>query len=338
MTSWPWMKGVGVALADPAPPLNEHDERPSAKDLVAQHRGAVEQVRQELEADPLYDACKHDELWILRFLLSHKLSVKPALKAAKTTLVFRKEHRLDERDIRAHPVGKNCDNAVVRQHAAFTADGAVQFLVPDKRRGVIAFLHYAGIDQHGMIKNLDKSIWLPALGYMSEWSFQWVDYVTRTTGRMTKSVRLVDTRGFAMSQISYECLKRDGDAMSVMEDCYPQMLQGIFICNPPSWVHIPWKVCRNFLPKRLVSKIDFIRPDKNENERKRLFKHIAEEHLPVCYGGRNTAWGAQNGGVHADGEAEADAAELDALKRQADDEGGSDSDEFEEIYDDIPVS
>jgi hypothetical protein len=337
MTSWPWMKGVGVALADPAPPLNEHDERPSAKALIDENRGVIEQVKKELQGDSLYDAAKHDELWILRFLLSHKQNTKHAVKAAKTTLAFRKEHRLDDKDIRAHPVGKNCPNEIVRQHQAYCQDGAIQFLVPDPRRGVIGFLHYAGIDQHAMVKNLDKSIWLPALGYVSEFSFQWVDYVTRTTGRLTKSVRLVDCRGFSMSQISYECLKRDGDAMSVMEDCYPQMLQGIFLCNPPAWIHVPWKVCRSILPKRLIEKIDFIRPDKNEKERTRLFKHIALQHLPIRFGGQFAGFGSQNDSSYAGGEAEADAADLDALKKKAD-EDGNESDNYEEIYDDIPVS
>ena len=97
MTSWPWMKGVGVALADPAPPLNEYDDRPSAKALIAENRGVIEQVKKELQGDSLYDAAKHDELWILRFLLSHKLNTKHAVEAAKTTLAFRKEHRLDEK-------------------------------------------------------------------------------------------------------------------------------------------------------------------------------------------------------------------------------------------------
>lgn len=171
------------------------------------------------------------------------------------------------------------------------------------------------------------------------------DHVTRITGRLTKSVRLIDTRGFAMSMISYEALKRDGDAMGVMEDCYPQLLQGIFICNPPSWIHIPWQICRKILPKRLISKIDFLRPDKNEKERKRILKHISEENLPSIYGGKNTGMGNGFGHVEATrGEEEADAADLDTLKQQiaedaaAADEDGNGPEEFEEIYDDIPTN
>jgi hypothetical protein len=59
-------------------------------------------------------------------------------------------------------------------------------------------------------------------------------------------------------------LKRDGEAMGIMEDCYPQLLQSIFICNPPVWIQIPWRMFRPFLPKRVVSKFDFIAPEKNE--------------------------------------------------------------------------
>jgi len=93
------------------------------------------------------------------------------------------------------------------------------------------------------------------------------------------------------------------------------------------------------MPKRLVSKIDFIRPEKNEKERKRLYKYIAEENLPTCYGGKNTGWGVRNGANAADGEAQPDLAEVDALRTQALENGyDSDEPEFEEIYDDIPAA
>ena len=226
------MSGAAAPVADPISPLDEHDDRPSAKTLIDEHRSIIDEARRELATDPLFEATKHDELWILRFLLSHKLDAKLAVEAAKTTLAFRRQHKLDEQDIRFKPVSKDHENEYVRQHQAFCHEGAVQFVVPDTKRGVIGFLHFAGIDQHAMVKHLDKSSWLPALCYISEFSFQWTDYVTRTTGRLTKSVRLLDTRGFAMKYICYEGIKRDGEAMNVMEDCYPQMLQGIFVCNP----------------------------------------------------------------------------------------------------------
>jgi hypothetical protein len=290
MTSWPWMKGVDVAIADPIPLLNEHDERPPVKDLISENRKIIDQVKQELQSDPLYVPDKHDDLWILRFLLSHKKHTKVALKAAKTALLFRKERKLDERDIRNEPMGKRCKDDAVAEYAKYLADDATKFVVPDPKRGVIGFLRYAGIDQHALVKNVDESVWLPAYCFISEWSFQWVDFVTRTTGRLTKSVRLIDMEGFSMSSISHENLKRDGAAMGVMEDCYPQLLQGIFICDPPLWIQIPWRICRPLLPKRVVNKMDFIVPRTRKKERVRLFKHISEENLPVRFGGKNYVW------------------------------------------------
>ena len=143
-----------------------------------------------------------------------------------------------------------------------------------------------------MVKNVDGQDWLPSFCYINEWKHQWVDYITRTTGRLTKSVQLADTKGISLGGINSEKCRRDGKVMGIMEDCYPQMLQEILVCNAPAWAQIPWRTCRPLLPKRVVQKIDFVNPAKNEKERKRLFAYISEEHLPARFGGKNEAWPA----------------------------------------------
>jgi hypothetical protein len=71
-----------------------------------------------------------------------------------------------------------------------------------------------------------------------------------------------------------------------MQDYYPQLLESFYICDPPTWAHIPWKIVRPLLPSRVVQKIDFVAPGKSKKERKRLRVHLQEEHLPVVYGGQ----------------------------------------------------
>ena len=100
-------------------------------------------------------------------------------------------------------------------------------------------------------------------------------------------------KGFTLSSISNENLKRDGKAIGVMEDCYPQMLQGIFICDPPVWIQIPWRLCRPLEPRRVVEKMDFIVPATNEKERRRLYQHVSDENLPVRFGGKYDKWPVQ---------------------------------------------
>jgi hypothetical protein len=77
--------------------------------------------------------------------------------------------------------------------------------------------------------------------------------------------------------------------MKVMEDCYPQMLESIFMCNPPGVVKMLWGIVRVILPERVVAKFDMINPSENEEEKRRLYKHMTEEHLPEKYGGKNPA-------------------------------------------------
>lgn len=76
MTSWPWMKGMTVALTDPPiPPVCPEDDRKAVKDLITEYRAKIDKLRTALEDHPLFDYDnKHDDLWLLRFYLSHKKS------------------------------------------------------------------------------------------------------------------------------------------------------------------------------------------------------------------------------------------------------------------------
>ena len=99
MTSWIWMKGVSVAIADPIDPVTPEDVRPSVKALIDEHRVKIDKIKGEISSHALYDANKHDDLWILHFWLSHK-KTKKAVAAALHTLEYRQKYNLDEQDIR----------------------------------------------------------------------------------------------------------------------------------------------------------------------------------------------------------------------------------------------
>ena len=287
------MKGIDVAIADPMPLEHQGDERPSVKELIETHRKKIDKVKQELSEHPLYDATKHDDLWILRFVLSHK-KTKPSVKAAKFTLEFRKEHSLDEEDFRpflpngkeSHPRGEP-----YKEYMSYNDPGAICCGVPDAKRGVIVYFEMKGLNQPALAENLPESHWLPSYLYLNEWCFQWNDYISRTTGRMTRMIRIADTKDVDLKKMLHgEAWKRDGKTMEIMEDCYPQLLQSMLIANTPPWVQVPWRIVRPFLPKRFVSKTDFIAPDKNEKELKKILKHIEKKYLPKKFGGDYETW------------------------------------------------
>lgn len=279
------MKGVKEAVADPIDPVCPEDDRAAVKDLIKEHGDKIQKIKEALIDHPLYEESKHDDLWILRFWLSHKKS-QAAIDAAKYTLEFRKEHQLDEKDIRALAPHQVPDGKC-REYLDCWEDDAMVFTHPHPQRGVICFLKIASMNQHAVVEKLTEDYWLAIFLYCSEWSFQWLDYVTRTTGRLTKSIRFLNLEGLKMGGFNRECSKRDGKVMGLMEDCYPQLLESIFACNAPTIIDALWKLAKVLLPKRVVTKFSFMKPKDRESDRKVIYRHISETDLPDFYGGKN---------------------------------------------------
>merc|ERR1712194_479053 len=198
----------------------------------------------------------------------------------------RQEHKLDEEDIRRIPPHRVSEGKVAA-FFRYCLGGTIVPTHPHPQRGVILFVRPSTMDQHKLVEELSADHWLPTFVYITEWCHQWLDYVTRTTGRLTRSVRFLDADGMKPSVINRECLKRNGQAVGAMEDFYPQLLEAAFICNPPQVVKLLFNVVKVILPKRLKEKVDMIYPSQNKKERKRLFRHISEKDLPEKYGGQN---------------------------------------------------
>ena len=292
MTSWVWMKGAEKALVDtPIEPLSDRDDRPAVKDLLEKHQKEISKLTSELQEDPLYDASKHDDLWILRFVMSHQRRHKHALKAIKHTLEFRKEHSLDDKDIRYLVPGTDqADCPAMLRICSYADPDTYLWCIPEPQGNVMAFVRYAGLDQTKLMKEVDESNWFPTVLYLSEWAFQWCDFITRTTGRLTKNVRLIDFDGVRLRDMSLVGAKRDSKAMNQTEDCYPQLLRSVYVCHGLTWIQSIWRFVRPLLPKRAVEKVDFIHPKSNDKERDRLLKYVKMELLPERFGGQYKPW------------------------------------------------
>jgi hypothetical protein len=209
MSGWIWMKGVKEALADPIEPVCPEDERESVKALIDKHRDKIDKVKEGIQNDPLYDSIKHDDLWILRFVLSHKFKSKPAIKAAKHTLEFRQKHKLDEKDIRSHPPHKVKEGNIHEYWQKRCNGEAIVITHPDPKRGILMYLHFGSMnpDAHD---GISETVWDQAFIYSSEYAHQWLDYTTRTTGLLTRSIRIIDMRGVTRKHFSRGNTKRDG--------------------------------------------------------------------------------------------------------------------------------
>jgi hypothetical protein len=286
--SWRWIQGVEIAIADPIDPTCPEDTRPALKDLITEHADKIAKIKAGIIDHPHYEESKHNDLWIVRFFLSQKKS-KAALDAKKQTLYFPTRNSLDDEDIRSTPPHRVEEGEVFEFFERYQ-DDTVVLTRPHQQRGVVVFLRLSRMDQHRLVAELSEDHWLATFVYISEWCNQRLDYTTRTTGRFTRSVRIADTDGMKLSLVNRECLQRNVRAVGQMEDYYPQLLESLFLCNPPTFFKGLFNVIKaTVLPKRMVETIDMINPKQKGNKRKCLYRHISKEDLPDKYGGKNPA-------------------------------------------------
>ena len=190
---------------------DSYDERPLVDDLLEKHAKAISSVRENILAD---DECKalyekgdntkrYDDIWILRYVLSHKGHVKSASRAAMKTIKFREESKLNEMGdlrsrIKQHGVTDSEKIANIealpgfKLYNKYCEENAVCATLPDETRGIVVFYDMGKLDQHGLATGMDAEQMKEMVLYSNEAMFQVVDEITRRTGRLTKIMKIVD--------------------------------------------------------------------------------------------------------------------------------------------------
>ena len=300
-------------MCKPDSEQQSYDERPLVDDLLDKHAKAIASVRESILSDSeckaLYEkddnTKRYDDIWILRYVLSHKGHVKSASKAAMKTIKFREESGLNEvGDLRPrmkqHGVPDSEKMASIEPLPGFQvfekycSENAVCLTLPDENRGLIMYCDVGALDQHGIAENVDESVVRDMMLYTNEAIFQILDEVTRRSGRLTKVTKIIDMGNTSLRGMNRTYLKRDAACSKSLEDYYPQLLAGMLIFNGPTWVSMLWAAMKPFFPKRVVEKVDFLpsvsKLKGNKKALKPFLKHVSEQHLPERYGGLNKEW------------------------------------------------
>lgn len=272
---------------------NDEDRRPFVKDLIQKHEHKIKEVRDSIQCEPYYEQDRYDDLWVLRFLLSHKGKVKQAIKAAKKTIVFRYDRRLNELgDIRYTLNNANLDNLhpIHRKYLQeYCSDHfALMHTLPDMDRGaIIQYYIPSKVNMKKLAEQMSQDDLTTLYTLLTEATYQILDAVTRESGRLTLLLRVVDLSDLKMNQ-KYN--KMEAKAAAIFEDSYPQLVGSLLIVNPPSWFYSFWRMFKFLLPSRLKEKINFASPLKNPSDTKLFLKYLSEDNLPKRYGGKSDVW------------------------------------------------
>ena len=82
--------------------FDSQDDRPFIKDLLVEHSSGIATVRaalQQTRPSALYAPSRHDDIWILRFVMSHITDVDAASRAFIETIKFCRKYKLDDTDL-----------------------------------------------------------------------------------------------------------------------------------------------------------------------------------------------------------------------------------------------
>jgi len=280
---------------NPGPSAVAEDCRPKVCDLLEQHAAALSTMREKVCSDEQYDVRLHDDMWLLRFWLTHrdKGGVGNAVKAALATMHFRAEQGLDEHDIRAE--WPDSEHARYGVFFACHEAGAMLHTVPDPDRGVVSLIMPRAFNFNKVIATISAEEQMALSRFYVEWAYQITDEVTRRTGRLTKVTRLVDMAGMKLGGFNREYTKRDAAGAKEVEDFYPQLLERVCLFSSPSWLQGIWRIIRSLFPKRMVDKMAVMPSPVTEAAKQGLLRDISLQNLPAKFGGECTDWPVSSG-------------------------------------------
>lgn len=271
----------------------ENDDcRTKIDHLLVEYSKQIEGVKREIEDHSHYEANHYDELWILRFILSHKANIKKATKAAIATMNFRHERKLNQLGDIRHTLALE---SMLQPLLRFTeeimenpTDGMVS--LPDENRGTIHYVLLNKFDMKKFGKKFSEEDTLNVYILLNEAIYQINDSTSRRTGRLTKHLKVTDLTDVPFQHLDLGVLKRDSRAAKAIEDFYPQLLGSSFFINPPTWVNTLWYILSPLIPKKVHEKMKFLSPRSNTKDKDLFYKYISDENLPAMFGGKNTNW------------------------------------------------
>jgi len=274
--------GMHALLREKLPPWHQG---PNVDDLIQKHRSAIDALRASARAQcPGFvegeGAGCHDDLFALRFLLSHKLSVDKAGAAMRRTIEWRARVNADaiREFVLRHPqsafpghdqVCKYFDTPIVLPGGA------------DTDWPPFMYVHASTLDPAGLMARFTVDQYVTYSMYMSELMFAHCDRVTRRTRHLTKTVRVVAMGGIRLRHASMAFARAASAAAADHVDCYPQALGVLFLCGVPLPMKIFWDSALGpLLPERVVEKTKMINPAASAKDLDELTDHVPLDVLP----------------------------------------------------------
>jgi hypothetical protein len=226
-------------------------------EAISTHRDLIERLKIEC-GEQLRTATEannelYDDLWILRYVLSHlnekKMDPFQKMKdAIVSTLEWRTQHRELLAKLRTGAPGPH--DALLSKYSISdlhktTKDGRPFIVLRNGISNIKLLMEHATEDQI-----------YEYFCFSKEYIFHLMDARSRRTGRLIKAVGVMDMKGATMfGGMSQPFFKGMGKAQKEGELRYPQFQDITILINNPTWLNVVLSIAKVFVSKRTFEKL-----------------------------------------------------------------------------------
>ncbi|KAJ1637547.1 hypothetical protein T492DRAFT_951903 [Pavlovales sp. CCMP2436] len=282
----PARQRVGVYNADVGRGDGIADVGPTIASLLAEHADSLAELRVLAAGVEGYERTKHDDLYLLRYLLSHKLQPRAAVKAFASGLAWRRANGIDAIAQVVKEAG-----FVDGVHSQFPQYGKINPRLPMHFSGLAdgqptVYFSVRELKLAELMREITVADYVLYSQYLNEMVHQATDAASRRTGRIVKLVRLIDATGVGWHTLNMKYFSAVTAAARGSEDAYPQLLGYFFMCNAGRMARTFWEnAARPLLPSRMVEKSALLEPLTSEADLQRLLVWVPLAKLPAQLGG-----------------------------------------------------
>ena len=259
-------------------------------DLLRKHASDLQRLRRSVETFALYSAKQHDDIFLLRFLLSYP-DPKAAAKAVRAALTTRQKYRLDDvAEMVTTTPSRDWRCRTLRPHVHLLP---VVVLQPDVWGPAVMYVDAGKMDSFAIMRDVPRELYNTAQRDMMELIFRRMDAATRATGILQKYCRIINLEGVSLKNLCLSFVLRDAEDNNEMQSLYPQLLGAVLFVNTPKPINFLYRrVLCPVLPNKITEKTRVFSCRMAESEREALAAWIPLEHLPLEVSGTGTLTGA----------------------------------------------
>lgn len=222
---------------------------------------------------------KHaDDEHIVKWLIVRDFNLDQAEKMLRSSLEWRRIHRVDELLDTWHPP------EVLVKYYPFGKTGV------DKFGGPLWISAQGRTDLRGILQCIPKKEFIKFGMYMLELIDRGTDEESIKSGKQINTITIIfDMEGLTMRQIAHkQTIECDIEFVKMFEDHYPEILRRIFVVNAPKLFGLLFNLIKPFMHQTTVSKVRIYGSNKSEWTAA-LLDEIHADQLPAHYGGSLTS-------------------------------------------------